>query len=320
MPEFTVLQVARHYTKAGLSIVPKETGGKETFVEWKEFQTRIPTDDELREWFEGKKWEEIGISAVCGNVSGGKEGYGLVGLDFDNMKFWEPWLELTQELRNGIAISQSGSGKRHVWFRTNGAIGAGRKFYPCWSVDTEKAVGRSIGIECARNGSLLTLPPSYHPSGARYQWLQGRGSRLPYISEFRAVGLIAAAQSLDEAPFTKQQAEAAQRAKVKEEVRRWKNHNDRNESVIDAFNGKFSIEDMLERFRYEAGERGRYIRPDSVAKRLSIFIQENRSYHWSPEDPLHSVYWHTPFSIFCQLGCQDDVTEAVREAARMLNT
>jgi hypothetical protein len=122
MAEFSVLQVARHYIKAGLSVVPKSRD-KATYVEWKEFQDRLPTDDELIAWFDGRTFEDIGLAAVTGGVSGGQDGYGLVGLDFDNMSFWEPWLALTEELRDGLVISESGSGKRHVWFRCAGPTG-----------------------------------------------------------------------------------------------------------------------------------------------------------------------------------------------------
>lgn len=317
---YSVLELARYYVRQGLSVVPKMTD-KRTTVEWKPYQERIPTDSELVEWFGGKLWEEVGLACVTGAVSGLRENYGLIVMDFDNMAFWEPWCQLTEDMHDRLVISKSGSGKRHVWFRAPGSAN-GRRLYAAYYPQDNSPTGRSIAIEVSREGTTITLPPSIHPSGNRYEWIQGKSSTIPFVSEFFAIGLLAAAQSLDQAPMTKQQLERAKKMQLKEEMRllRERENVEQKQSVIEAFNREMHIEDVLERFEYYAlpGHPNKYVRPGSVARRLSINIQDGRSYHHSSDDPLADGYWQTPFSVFCKLAHYDDVTNAVKDAARIL--
>src|SRR4029453_13187996 len=42
---------ADDYLKRGLSVIPIQPRGKKPLLDWKPFQTRLATKDELREWF-----------------------------------------------------------------------------------------------------------------------------------------------------------------------------------------------------------------------------------------------------------------------------
>jgi len=73
-----VYPIARAYLHAGLSVIPiRRDGSKAPSVgTWKEYQTRLPTEEELRTWYDRPK--PPGIAIIGGAVSGGLE-----RLDFD---------------------------------------------------------------------------------------------------------------------------------------------------------------------------------------------------------------------------------------------
>src|SRR5215208_1876488 len=68
------LNTALAYAHAGRSAIPVATGTKVPTIEWKEYQSRIATVEELNGWF--SKPTQLGI--VSGAVSGGME-----VIDFD---------------------------------------------------------------------------------------------------------------------------------------------------------------------------------------------------------------------------------------------
>jgi putative DNA primase/helicase len=58
---------ARRLRDAGLSIIPVRTdGSKAPALPWKAYQSRLPTEAELREWFGHPGY---GLAIVCGAIS-----------------------------------------------------------------------------------------------------------------------------------------------------------------------------------------------------------------------------------------------------------
>src|SRR4051794_36480527 len=97
--------------KRGWSVVPQEAGAKKPYVKWKEFQDRLPTEEELEEWFWG--WPDAGLAVVLGPVSN------LFVTDVDRPEAHEALLErLGGEPLSLKAISGSGKPDRyHLYFR-----------------------------------------------------------------------------------------------------------------------------------------------------------------------------------------------------------
>ena len=70
-----MLTQALKYLEKGWSVIPlgsitlDEKGNKKIIypVPWKEFESRLPNEDELKSWFEVKKYPNIGI--VTGKIS-----------------------------------------------------------------------------------------------------------------------------------------------------------------------------------------------------------------------------------------------------------
>ena len=68
------------YQKWGVSVIPVVYRDKRPLVDWKEYQSRRPDNEEVAEWWD-RYWtdSDANIGIVCGRVSDN-----LVVLDFDS--------------------------------------------------------------------------------------------------------------------------------------------------------------------------------------------------------------------------------------------
>jgi len=69
------LEIARKMVASGISVIPIGTA-KRPAIPWKEFQSRLPSEEELKEWYSTP--DKHGIGMPCGKVSGNLE-----VIDFD---------------------------------------------------------------------------------------------------------------------------------------------------------------------------------------------------------------------------------------------
>ncbi len=92
------LDLARAYLAAGFSLVPvRLDGSKRPVCAWKEYESRPPTDQELREWFDRPR--PYGIALLGGAVSGNAE-----YIDFDHRaeEVFPAWRDLVEAERPGL--------------------------------------------------------------------------------------------------------------------------------------------------------------------------------------------------------------------------
>lgn len=144
----TVLDWALEYYHAGINVVKAYYKGKcpPKGGEWEKYKTeRVPVE-KLYEWFSPDK-SYSNISAVTGPISSG-----LTALDFDSTEAYKWWKEKYPNWAATLPTSKSARGF-HVFFRSD----AGKN----------KSFGK---IEIKAN-SLVSLPPSMHKSGVRYEWV-----------------------------------------------------------------------------------------------------------------------------------------------------
>lgn len=115
----SVLDWARRYVGAGLSVIPVRSDGSKAPAQknWRTFTDRLPTAEELIEWFGGE--HDFGLGVVPGPASGN-----LAVLDFEvrhGGSAFEEWLRTTpREVYAHISdcpIIITPSGGRHVWIR-----------------------------------------------------------------------------------------------------------------------------------------------------------------------------------------------------------
>lgn len=143
----THLDHALAYLKKGWSVIPIKPSSKLPYIaSWKEYQTRLPTQAELKMWW--KKNPKANIALVCGKISG------IIVVDID------PKSGGTTEGLNlpATLCSRTGGGGQHIFYKWNSEL-IGAK------------VGIKAGIDIRSEASYVVLPPSLHASGNTYEWI-----------------------------------------------------------------------------------------------------------------------------------------------------
>ncbi len=152
MPPETLLDAALGYAARGWSVIPIRhkpgTNGKQPAAPWKAYQTRPPTESELRSWF-GDGQAVDGLAVILGDASGG-----LVCRDFDTPESYEQWAAGHPDLAESLPTVETARG-RHVYFRS------------AWRGFVDLGDGELRGTR----GHYTVLPPSIHPKGTRYRWI-----------------------------------------------------------------------------------------------------------------------------------------------------
>lgn len=112
-----LLEVARRYVAAGLSVIPIRADGSKApaVAKWAEYAERFPDDHELSHWFAPER--AVGIGVVCGKVSGN-----LAVLDFESHDIWTRWLDVIigTPWQRKVSLSpwvQTPGGGMHVYCR-----------------------------------------------------------------------------------------------------------------------------------------------------------------------------------------------------------
>jgi len=127
--------------------IPFNHGSKFPSVEWKQYQSRKPSDQELNNWFGTTKPTNIGF--VCGAISDN-----LVVVDFDSAELFDAFNI------HDTTIVKTKQGY-HAYFKSK---------FPVKSTRFE-FVGHTAGIDIKAEGGVVVAPPSKHPSGAIYEFV-----------------------------------------------------------------------------------------------------------------------------------------------------
>ena len=130
------------------SVIPINTKTKKPYIAWKEFQIRIATADEVKQWV--RDYPEAGIALVTGEISN------IVVFDVDP--------------RNG------GTNKQFIPFKTVSSKtgGKGRHYFFNYPSTVKVGCHPSImpGIDLKADLGYVIIPPSLHPSGNKYEWIK----------------------------------------------------------------------------------------------------------------------------------------------------
>ena len=155
-----VMEAALKYHRLGWVVVPIPHKEKRPVISWKEYQTRFPTEEELKAWFYHSPHSNIGI--VTGKLSkiAVVDADGQEGIKTLITKGWGSVLE-----------SFSGSGMHLFYAYPEGA-------------DVRNTCKDIPGIDTRAEGGLVVVAPSIHPTGRPYEWRnQGFGKPLPPLPE-----------------------------------------------------------------------------------------------------------------------------------------
>lgn len=132
------------YQSLGFSIIPLDYKTKKPSIDWKEYQKRKPTEEELKTWFNGTK---TNIAVVCGEVSGN-----LLCVDFEKPELVNEFFP-KQDIHQHTFCTRTGRGE-HVYLQTDKPLKT-----------------RSIPgiVDLIAENHLAVLAPSVHPCGKNYE-------------------------------------------------------------------------------------------------------------------------------------------------------
>ena len=142
-----------YHEKKGWSCIPCLLKSKQAAISWKPYQERRPDEQELHDFFTGH--EDRNLAIITGDVSNR-----LLVIDFDDLGlFCEWWLKRFR--RASLAVT-TGKGV-HVYFQLaeGEAAPVNGKF---------QIQGQNAG-DIRYNGGYVLAPPSVHPTGAMYRWI-----------------------------------------------------------------------------------------------------------------------------------------------------
>ncbi len=317
-----LLTAATAYVEGGLSVIPvheklpaasalptrwDDKQGR-AIPTWKDYQERVPTPNEIREWCENP--DVTGIAGVGGSVSGN-----LCVLDFDVPSFYERWHELVRSdissLPVPIPTQRTPSGGYQAWFR---CPEPGRNQKLAWAYANTASGKPEVAIETRATGGYALLPPSLHPNGGRYKAIEGQFSRVPTLDMDIALNLLDAARSLSE--IRPQDVRDDSRPTPSQALR---SRLTVSGHILESFNQQYTCVDWLLQYGYT--QRGsRMARPNGASASVTLSHDKRLSYHFSSNDPLSNTPkpFHDPFSVYQHLVCGGDFTEAKKSAAKLL--
>lgn len=149
----TLTEYAQKYAeKMGWACIPCLPKSKQAAIAWKPYQDRLPDEQELHDFFTGR--EDRNLAIVTGEVSNR-----LLVIDFDSFDLYRDWV--TRIYRHFTLSVVTGKGIHAYFHLEDEAAPINGKF---------QIKGQNAG-DIRYNGGYVLAPPSVHPSGAMYKWI-----------------------------------------------------------------------------------------------------------------------------------------------------
>jgi P4 family phage/plasmid primase-like protien len=187
-----VQEAAERYRRCGLSVTPiRVDGSKGAFLTgWPSGISGADFDG----YFRNPNARLVGVGIVAGAVSGN-----LQILDFDNKYGWvyPDWVQRLADIGLGdlvasIPIVQSPSGGRHLYYRV---LGSPARDGGLAATEDRKPLIELNGNACVCNAP--GCPPSVHPSGGLYRWVNLGPEHIPALTEDHRIALIACSREFN---------------------------------------------------------------------------------------------------------------------------
>ncbi len=140
------------YYNQGFSIIPiKEKDKKPSINSWEEYQNRQPTKEEIKVWIENDLFKNIGV--ICGSVSSN-----LVIIDIDDKSIPElVGINFDKIFKSGAWVVETGNGYQ-IYMKHHSNPGPLKRLL-------------KYKIEYRSNNGYCVAPPSIHPNGKQYKFI-----------------------------------------------------------------------------------------------------------------------------------------------------
>jgi Bifunctional DNA primase/polymerase, N-terminal len=157
---------ALEYLEQGFSIVPIRAGEKRAAGRWQRWQSERMTEQQAEREFSSAHVGSIAL--VCGSISG------LTVLDFDGDTGAAAMAALEPLIPSNTPRVGTGGGGIHLYFSHGG------ERVTVWNWQGSRAG------EVRGEGGYVLAPPSIHPSGIPYQWLEPLSTLAPLSDSLRS--------------------------------------------------------------------------------------------------------------------------------------
>jgi hypothetical protein len=150
---------ALHYLSLGMSVIPVGKD-KKPLIQWLEFQNRLPSTDEINEWF--IKFNDPNIGIVTGKISN------LFVVDVDST---EALIEVEKYIPDSLEtpVVSTPRGGRHFYFRHIDGISNRANILEKVDVRTQ--------------GGFIVAPPSVNGNGKAWSWITGLDSTISDVPD-----------------------------------------------------------------------------------------------------------------------------------------
>ena len=192
--------------------------------------------------------------------------------------------------------------------------------------DAKSPVDRFTILEFRAGPNQDVLPPSQHPDGHNYTWVDGRApwdfEEMPTIP---TILLDLWRQLADRSSGLREEIDNMCPWKTMHSGKRYaqasRTVNPEHNDVIGAYNKAVSIEDQLTQAGYRKKGK-RWLAPSSSTKIPGVVVfldqEQQKCYSHHGSDPLADGYAHDAFDLMCTLQHNGDVKAALDEAAKLV--
>lgn len=335
-------ETARRYRDAGLCVLPiRADGSKEPFVSrlpradngdrrWTILQKRLPTNTELKTFFQSL----CGIAIIGGAISGNLE-----ILDFDDFKKYQEFIELCRthglsDLIATLVLIETPSGCYHLYYRCVDPIESSQKLasrlveVPEGTHGATCIEGRWCKVETlieTRGEAAYVLappsPPECHEAKKPYLLIRGKLTDIPAITPEERNAMLNVARALNEyapAHLIKEWHPGTKLSGGNNEI------DNRNTRAGDDYNRRGDIHPILEKHGWTlsgmSGQTVLWKRPGKLAPGVSAtsnYAGTGLFYVFSTNAfPFEPNLGYKPFAIYTLLEHNGDFKAAAKALAK----
>lgn len=158
------------YRRWGVCFIPVPYKSKAANIKWEEFQRRFPTDTEITNWFSSNN---TNMAIVCGGISGN-----LVVLDCDTP---EKYYELKPIIENNLGLDNV---ENHT-----PVVKTGKGYHTYFRTPTPVKSTKFPNLDIKGEGGYVLAPPSIHPTGTQYRFLNPNVKDIFVINSLKDIGI-----------------------------------------------------------------------------------------------------------------------------------